>query len=116
MTSWAIYPALDPRWPAGLSSVVIQRELRGRLGFRGVTITDGIDAGSVTPYGTLAQRSLLAAAAGADLILCAATDPAKNTPQQGITVMKALAAALAAHQVSVASARQSVTRILALPR
>ncbi|HZE04281.1 MAG TPA: glycoside hydrolase family 3 N-terminal domain-containing protein, partial [Solirubrobacteraceae bacterium] len=72
MTSWAVYPALDPRRPAGLSRAVIEGELRGRLGFRGVTITDGIDAGAVTPYGSLATRSVKAAAAGADLILCAA--------------------------------------------
>ena len=27
MSSWAVYPALDPRRPAGLSSTVIQKEL-----------------------------------------------------------------------------------------
>ena len=47
MTSWATYPALDASRPAGLSSKVIGGELRGRLGFKGVTITDGIDAGAV---------------------------------------------------------------------
>jgi beta-N-acetylhexosaminidase len=116
MTSWAIYPALDSHWPAGLSSVVIQHELRDRLGFRGVTITDGIDAGAVTPFGSLAHRSVLAAAAGDDLILCAATNPAENTPQQGITVMRALTSALAGHQLGLTAARQAVTRIAALPR
>ena len=54
MASWATYPALDPSRPAGLSSKVIGGELRGRLGFKGVTITDGIDAGAVTPFGSLA--------------------------------------------------------------
>lgn len=38
MASWATYPALDPRLPAGLSPAVIHGELRMRLGFRGVTI------------------------------------------------------------------------------
>ncbi len=114
MTSWAIYPALDPRRPAGLSAAVIRGELRGRLGFRGVTITDGIDAGAVTPYGDLAQRGVLAAAAGADLILCAAVNPAANTPQNGITVMHAIAAALRAGTISAASARAAAARILAL--
>jgi beta-N-acetylhexosaminidase len=114
MTSWAIYPALDPRLPAGLSPTDIQEELRGRLGFRGVTITDGIDAGAVTPYGRLGQRGVLAAAAGADLILCAAVDPAANTPAQGITVMHAIAAAIAAHRISKAAAQSAAARILAL--
>lgn len=116
MTSWATYPALDPRRPAGLSPLVIQNELRDRLGFHGVTITDGIDAGAVTPYGSLSTRSVLAAAAGADLILCAATTPERNTPQEGITVLRALMSALAAHRLSLASARQAATRIQALPR
>lgn len=116
MTSWGTYPALDPRRPAGLSPLVIQRELRNRLGFRGVTITDGIDAGAVTPFGSLSRRSVLAAAAGADLILCAATNPDQNTPQQGLTVLRALAGALGNRQLSLASARAAAARILALRR
>jgi beta-N-acetylhexosaminidase len=114
MTSWATYPALDPRRPAGLSAAIIQGELRRRLGFRGVTITDGIDAGAVTPFGSLARRSLLAAAAGADLILCAATNPAQNTPQIGLTALAGLSSGLASGQLSPASAEQAAARILAL--
>jgi beta-N-acetylhexosaminidase len=114
MTSWAIYPALDPRRPAGLSAAVIGGELRRRLGFAGVTITDGIDAGAVTPFGGLARRAVLAASAGADLILCATTNPDHNTPAQGITARNAIASALARHQLSRAAAEQAATRILAL--
>jgi beta-N-acetylhexosaminidase len=114
MTSWAIYPALDPRRPAGLSPTIIGRELRRRLGFRGVTITDGIDAGAVTPFGGLGQRGVLAAAAGADLILCAAPLPSENTPAQGITVRRALVTALQGRRLSLNGARQSAARILAL--
>jgi beta-N-acetylhexosaminidase len=114
MTSWAIYPALDPHRPAGLSSAVIGGELRGRLGFRGVTITDGIEAGAVTPYGGLAKRSVLAAAAGADLILCAAPNPDDNRPKIGFTARDAIAAALADGQLNRSSAEQAAARILAL--
>jgi beta-N-acetylhexosaminidase len=114
MTSWAVYPALDPRWPAGLSPTVIGGELRGRLGFRGVTITDGIDAGAVTPFGALARRGVLAATAGADLILCAATNANHNTPAQGITVLHAIASALARRQLGLVAAQQAAARVLAL--
>jgi beta-N-acetylhexosaminidase len=114
MSSWAIYPALDPRRPAGLSSTVIGSELRKRLGFKGVTITDGIDAGAVTPFGNLGKRAVLAATAGADLILCAATNPANNTPAEGITARNAIVSALAHHQLSQSAAQQSAARILAL--
>jgi beta-N-acetylhexosaminidase len=114
MTSWAIYPALDSHLPAGFSSAVIQGELRHRLGFRGVTISDGIDAGAATPYGSLPRRAVLAASAGVDLILCATTNPDNNTPEQGISARKALASALAGHRLSRTAAQQSAQRIVAL--
>ena len=74
MVSWAVYPALDPRWPAGLSPVIIGGELRGRLGFTGVTITDALEAGALQAFGTTGQRATLAANAGMDLILCSGQD------------------------------------------
>jgi beta-N-acetylhexosaminidase len=110
MSSWAVYPALDRGRPAGLSSKVIEGELRGRLGFRGVTITDSIDAGALTDYGSLGNRAVLAANAGADLILC--SQPSSGA--QGITVVRALAHAISTGKVSPAATRTSVARILAL--
>ncbi len=114
MTSWAVYPALDPRRPAGLSARIIGGELRGRLHFHGVTITDGIDAGAVTRYGNLATRGVLAATAGADLILCAAVTPAANSPAQGLTVLDGIAAALRDRHMSLPAAQAAAGRILAL--
>jgi beta-N-acetylhexosaminidase len=70
MVSWAVYPALDPARPAGLSSAIVNGELRQRLGFQGVTITDALEAGALGAYGTFSHRGLLAAEAGMDLILC----------------------------------------------
>jgi beta-N-acetylhexosaminidase len=114
MTSWAIYPALDRRLPAGLSHAVIQGELRNRLGFRGVTITDGIDAGAVTPFGSVGPRSVRAAAAGADLILGVSADPDHDGSSEGTAVLHALVTAIARGQITRAAARRSVERILAL--
>lgn len=71
MVSWAVYPALDPYRPAGLSPIVVRGELRQRLGFQGVTITDALEAGGLRGYGTIARRGQLAALAGMDLLLCA---------------------------------------------
>jgi beta-N-acetylhexosaminidase len=70
MVSWAVYPALDPAHPAGLSPAIVGGELRRRLGFHGVTITDGIEAGALAPYGSIGRRATLAARAGMDLMLC----------------------------------------------
>jgi beta-N-acetylhexosaminidase len=74
MVSWANYPALDPRLPAGLSPTIIQGQLQQRLGFTGVTITDALGAGALRAYGTLENRTLLAGRAGMDALLCTATD------------------------------------------
>lgn len=114
MTSWAIYPALDRNRPAGLSTAVIQGELRRRLGFGGVTITDGIEAGALTPFGGLGHRAVLAASAGADLILCAATNPDANSPALGTAARTALVSALAHHTLNLTAAQQAVRRILSL--
>ena len=114
MTSWAIYPALDRRLPAGLSPTVIERELRGRLGFNGVTITDGIGASALAPFGGVGNRAVLAASAGADLILCASTNPDGNSTAIGVAARNAIASALAHHRLSLAAAEQSAGRILAL--
>jgi beta-N-acetylhexosaminidase len=72
LVSWAIYPALDPARPAGLSPTIVGGELRQRLGFTGVTITDALEAGALQSFGTIGQRTTLAAQAGMDLILCSA--------------------------------------------
>jgi beta-N-acetylhexosaminidase len=90
MVSWAVYPALDPRWPAGLSPAVIGGELRRRLGFTGVTITDALEAGALQAFGTTGQRATLAASAGMDLLLCASQrlyqgDQARIALQDGLS-------------------------------
>lgn len=111
MTSWAVYPALDPGRPAGLSRSVIEGELRDRLGFRGVTITDALDAGALRTFGTTAHRALLAAGAGADLLLCAS---AEAQPAEAVSVVTALARTLSTGSLARASAEQAVQRIIAL--
>ena len=114
MTSWAVYPALDPRLPAGLSPTVIQSELRVHLGFGGVTITDGIEAGALAAFGSVGNRAVLAASAGADLILCATTNPDDNTPALGTAARNAIASALKSGRITRGAAQQSAGRILAL--
>lgn len=114
MVSWAVYPALDPARPAGLSSRVIGGELRGRLHFRGVTITDAIEAGALRGYGGVGARSVLATAAGADLILACAPTPSANTPAIGHTAVSAIAAALLEHHLNLTAVEASGARVSAL--
>jgi beta-N-acetylhexosaminidase len=109
MVSWAIYPALDPKRPAGLSPIVVKHELRRRLKFAGVTITDALEAGALARYGGTSQRALLAVRAGMDLLLCAS-----QNPRQGTAAVNALAGALRSHQLNRSSFMGSVNRVLAL--
>jgi beta-N-acetylhexosaminidase len=109
MASWAIYPALDATYPAGLSSTVVQGELRGRLGYQGVTITDALEAGALTAFGSYGQRAVLAAQAGMDLLLCSAQDPS-----EGQEVTSALASALDSGQLNSAAFNAAVQRVTAL--
>ncbi|PWI41683.1 glycoside hydrolase family 3 N-terminal domain-containing protein [Streptomyces sp. ICBB 8177] len=109
MCSWAVYPALDAGRPAGLSSVVVQRELRQRLGFTGVTITDALEAGAIDPSYDTGTRAVLAATAGMDLLLCSARDAS-----QGADAVTALASALGSGQLPTAAFDAAVERVTAL--
>ena len=109
MVSWAVYPALDPTYPAGLSSTIVQGELRDRLGFKGVTITDALEAGALQNFGTDSQRGVAAASAGMDLIMCAS-----GQVSQGDDVENGLETALANGQLGSAAFNASVNRIAAL--
>jgi beta-N-acetylhexosaminidase len=75
MVSWANYPALDPRLPAALSPAIVQGELERGLGFTGVTITDALGAAALRSYGSLQNKTMLAARAGMDALLCTAIKP-----------------------------------------
>ena len=109
MVSWAVYPALDASRPAGLSPAVINGELRQRLGFTGVTITDGLEAGALQPFGGIGRRARLAAGAGMDLILCAG-----RQASEGAAARAALASALSSGALSGPAFTAALARISAL--
>jgi beta-N-acetylhexosaminidase len=68
MISTAIYTHFS-RKPAAFSSRIATRELRRRLGFRGVSITDALDTVSARHFGGPATVGVAAAKAGTDLLL-----------------------------------------------
>jgi beta-N-acetylhexosaminidase len=109
MTSWAVYPALDPELPSGLSPAIVGRELRRRLRFRGVTITDALEAGAIAGFGTPAQCGVLAARAGMDVLLCSARDLS-----EGQDTVAALADALHHRDLDPGQFGIALRRVLAL--
>lgn len=109
MLSWAVYPALDAGLPAGLSTAVVQGELRRRLGFQGVTVTDALEAGALQAYGSTGERARRAASAGMDLLLCSARDVG-----QGQAAVSALATALTQGRLPPGAFGSAVGRVQAL--
>jgi beta-N-acetylhexosaminidase len=109
MTSWAVYPALDRKLPSGLSPAIVGGELRRRLRFRGVTITDALEAGAIAAFGTPAQCGVLAARAGMDVLLCSARDVS-----EGQDTVAALADALHHHHLDPGQFEIALRRVLAL--
>jgi beta-N-acetylhexosaminidase len=83
MVSTAIYPqvsalpaALSPRWTDG--------ELRGRLGFEGVAISDDLQTPAVAPYGGASDLALRAVRAGVDLPLFAGSYATADRAARGL--------------------------------
>ena len=77
MLSTAIYPAFSDR-PAAFSRAIATGELRSRLGFEGVSITDALDTVAVRAFGSTAKAARAAASAGADLLLFTAPAEAEQ--------------------------------------
>jgi beta-N-acetylhexosaminidase len=69
MVGHARYPALDPDHIASQSPAIIEDLLRRQLGFRGVVITDSMEARASIATGDIATVSERAVRAGADLVL-----------------------------------------------
>jgi beta-N-acetylhexosaminidase len=68
MLSTATYPAFSDR-PAAFTRRIATGELRGRLGFQGVTITDSLGGAAVAAFGGQREAAVDGAAAGDDLLL-----------------------------------------------
>jgi beta-N-acetylhexosaminidase len=106
MLSTAIYPALSGK-PAALSRAVATGELRDRLGFQGVSISDSLGSVSARAVGGPAKTALAAARAGTDLVLFTDLGDAARAQH-------ALARGLGDGSLDRAEFQASVDRVLAL--
>jgi beta-N-acetylhexosaminidase len=106
MLSTAIYPAFSGK-PAALSRAVATGELRDRLGFQGVSITDSLGSVSARAVGGPAKTAVAAARAGTDLVLY--TDLGEAARAQ-----RALARLLSDGSLDRAEFEASVDRVLML--
>jgi beta-N-acetylhexosaminidase len=77
MLSTAIYPAFSDR-PAAFTRAIVTDELRGRLGFEGVTVTDALETPAVEDFGGTGRAAVAGARAGADLLLYTRLGPGER--------------------------------------
>ncbi len=108
MLANATYPAFDRARPATLSRAIATDELRGRLRFTGVSITDDLQAAALAPFGHPGPIAVASAAAGADLLIHGRSYAA--TEEAGA----ALVGALRAGRLPRDEARAAAARVLAL--
>ncbi len=108
MLSNATYTAWDPYAAAGWSPAVNTTLLRTTLGFRGVTISDGLDGTAASRGLTTAHLAFRGAKAGTDMLLVTGSEATSRG------VYASLVAAAVAGTIPAALLRASYTRILAL--
>ncbi len=106
MLSTAIYPPFSND-PAAFTRAIATGELRNRLGFEGVTITDALETPAVENFGGAREVALAGARAGADLLLFARLGPAERA-------WKALIAKLRSGGLERAEFEQAAQRVLDL--
>ncbi len=70
LTGHLAFPAVDPSGrPATISPLLTQRLLRHQLGFEGVIITDALNMGGITAWGSSRSIAARAIQSGVDLLL-----------------------------------------------
>jgi beta-N-acetylhexosaminidase len=106
MLATAIYPSFSGR-PAAFSRALASGELRRRLGFEGISITDALDSVAVRDFGGAARAGVAAARSGVDLLLY--TDPGSAARAQ-----RALLRRLRRGSPSRAAFEESAGRVLRL--
>ncbi len=67
MTAHIVYEAIDPAYPATLSSAVIAEVIRAEIGFDGLLVSDDLSMQALG--GSLGERASGALAAGCDVVL-----------------------------------------------
>ena len=107
MLSTAVYPALDDL-PAAFSSQWVTAQLRERLRFRGVAITDDLGTPAVAAFGSNRARAVLAVEAGIDLPLFA------SSYRAGAQAAEGLLAAAGDGRLDAGALREQARRVLTL--
>jgi beta-N-acetylhexosaminidase len=99
MLSTAIYPAFSPK-PAAFARPIATGELRRRIGFDGVSITDALESAAVRDFGGPAAAARAASAAGTDLLLFADYRAARSAGRALLGLLRSAPSARTEFEVS----------------
>jgi beta-N-acetylhexosaminidase len=105
MTAHLAVPALEaPDLPATLSPVILTHVLRDEFGFKGIVITDALEMGGIAQGFSVAEASVRAVKAGADVLLM---------PRDPSAAIDAVVAAIRRGEIDRKQIQASVHRLLA---
>ena len=102
MTAHVVFSAYDPAQPATTSATMIERVIRGLIGFQGLLMSD--DVGMNALAGSIAERTSALLAAGCDMVLACSGEPeemhqvARETPELSGKALARAKAALASRK------------------
>jgi beta-N-acetylhexosaminidase len=105
MTAHVVFSAIDPAQPATTSATMIERVIRGLIGFQGLLMSD--DVGMNALAGSIAERTEALLAAGCDMVLhCSGVmeemhQVASQTPELSGKALQRAKAALASRKSPV---------------
>jgi beta-N-acetylhexosaminidase len=100
------FPAMDPSGrPATISRILDDDLLRDSLHYKGVVITDALNMGGVTEWGSNAQIAIWAIQAGNDMLLM---------PPQPVVAIQAIYHAVLSGRISEGRIDMAVFRVLSL--
>ncbi len=113
MVSHVIYPALDSRFPASLSSRIMIGLLREKMGFKGIIITDDLEMKAIALKMDPVQAALEAIKAGADMAIVSRN----SFPRIPIsTIVNELEKAAAKGELPLRRLRESLERVASFKR
>ncbi len=102
MTAHLRIPALDATYPATLSDRLLTKELRQRLGFEGLIVTDALIMGAIANTYGPNEAAVLAVEAGADILLM---------PGDPVGAIQAVCQAVEEGRITATQIRATVERI-----
>ncbi len=116
MTSHLNHRGWDEKYPVTLSPKILQGMLRGKLGYRGVIISDDLLMGAIVKQFSLEEACVLAVQAGVDILLASNNSPEGDDPRLFHRIYETLLKAVEQGRISPRRIESSFSRISSLKK